>query len=173
MQSRFIRRVAAVVLGLASALASAAPTVMTFNIAVQTTSDQAVNYSFGFAQAFAASGGYDLKFSLAGAYADGARGKVGEVKLSAIAVKDFAAPSAFTFNFSSPFAGGRVTSRGAVAGARADGGTDGVSMGPIAGQNPADFGLRRSDDTDTFFGVNDSDNTLGKHGPRLDVMGRR
>lgn len=203
--NRLVRWMAASGLCLSVAAAAAAPVVFTQAVSVLNTGSQALTFTFTFAQAFVGLGNYDVKLSMAGSFADGARdgatvgapapsghltdfsfltgqgsqalggvgtaatlagasGTAGVVRLASTTVKDFGTPTAFFTTSGSPASNvGRVLSQGAVAGVSADGGTDGVAIGPPAGDALARFGFLRSDGTDDLFDVNDSDASAGPH----------
>jgi hypothetical protein len=184
---------------------AAAPTVITQGASVVNTGSTTATFTFFFTRPFVGLGNYDLKLSMAGSFADGARdgatvapqalsghltefsfltgqgskalggvgaaasfagagGAVGDVRLMSAAFMDTGAPSPLLAEWTSaPLSTGRVLSHGAVAGAAADGGTDGVAMGPTAGDALSRFGFRLSDGTDDLFDVNDSDASAGPH----------
>lgn len=204
--NRLVRWMAVSALGLSVGLVAAAPTVLTQSASVMNNGSQTLNFTFSFTQAFVGLGNYDVKLSMAGSFADGARdgatvaplapsghltefsfltgqgsqalggvgaaaslagtgGTAGQVRLTGVSFKDFGAPSTFLITSSAPAPNvGRVLSQGAVAGASADGGTDGVAIGPAPGDALASFGFSRSDGSDDLFGVNDSDASPGPHG---------
>jgi hypothetical protein len=60
-------------LGLSVGLVAAAPTVLTQSASVMNNGSQTLNFTFSFTQAFVGLGNYDVKLSMAGSFADGAR----------------------------------------------------------------------------------------------------
>jgi hypothetical protein len=204
--NRLVRWMGVSALCLSVGVAGAAPTVLTQSATVLNNSNQTLTFTFSFSHAFVGLGHYDVKLSMAGSFADGARngatvaalapsghltefsfltgqgslalggvgaaaslagtgGTAGEVRLTGLSFKDADAPSTLHFTSGSPTPNvGRVLSQGAVAGASADGGTDGVTIGPAPGDGLASFGFTRDGGTDDLFDVNDSDASPGPHG---------
>lgn len=194
---------------LSAGAVAAAPVVFTQGGTVVNIGSQTVTFTFFYSQPFAGLGDYDLKLSMAGSFADGARdgatvaplalsgkltefsfitgqgtqalagvgnaasfagagGAVGEVRLAGLPFKDFGAPTPFSITVNSPAVNvGRVLSHGAVAGASADSGTDGVAIGPPAGGALARFGFTRNDGTQDLFDVDASNASAGPHGSVL------
>ncbi|RZJ12539.1 MAG: PEP-CTERM sorting domain-containing protein [Rubrivivax sp.] len=91
----------------------------------------------------------------------GADGVGGQVQLSNFTFKSLLdAPLTFSVVNAMPVNGiGRVLSQGAVAGVAADGSSDGVAIGPPAGEALSRFGFLRSGGTQDLYDVTDSDSS--------------